>query len=208
MKINFKDIKIEELKNYEKKINYEKEKIIIIYESKTLTNITDIMKLLEPIFADYEIFNEDDFDNNTIINIHNKSITKYEYLVRNKIKKNINNNYIYYKDNNEYLNFNNLQNKIIYDIKNISYVFICKKNINNIEIGKLLNDKLFDEYNSNYLQYFFKKIFNENDFKIMNLNPMKLTINDESYKKLIEHLCSWIIYCHFFEKTLFKNLLD
>ena len=208
LKINFKDIKIEELKNYEKKINYEKEKIIIIYESKTLTNITDIMKLLEPIFADYEIFNEDDFDNNTIINIHNKSITKYEYLVRNKIKKNINNNYIYYKDNNEYLNFNNLQNKIIYDIKNISYVFICKKNINNIEIGKLLNDKLFDEYNSNYLQYFFKKIFNENDFKIMNLNPMKLTINDESYKKLIEHLCSWIIYCHFFEKTLFKNLLD
>ena len=166
------------------------------------------MKLLEPIFADYEIFNEDDFDNKTIINIHKKSITKYEYLIRNKIKKNINNNYIYYKDNNEYLNFNNLQNKSIYDIKNISYVFICKKNINNIEIGKLLNDKLFDEYNSNFLEYFFKKIFNENDFKIMNLNPMKLTINDETYKKLIEHLCSWMIYFNFFEKTLFKNLLD
>ena len=150
----------------------------------------------------------EDFNFPTIDNIYNNSIIHYEYFVKNKIKKIIDNNYIYYKDNNEYLNFNNLQNKIIYDIKNISYVFICKNNINNIEIGNLLNNKLFGEFNSKYLGNFFKKIFNENDFKIMNLNPMKLTINDETYKKLIEHLCSWMIYFNFFEKTLFKNLLD
>jgi hypothetical protein len=88
-------------------------------------------------------------------------------------------------------------------------VFICKKNINNIEIGKLLKNKLIvNEFNSKGLESFFKKIFNETDFKIMNLNPMKLTINDETYQKLIEHLCSWMIYLNFFEKTLFKNLLD
>ena len=66
-------------------------------------------------------------------------------------------------------------------------------------------DKSLD-YELSFIGNFFEtKIFNSDDLKILNFNPKKLIIDEVQYKTLIEHLCSWILYFYFFDKTLFSD---
>ena len=204
-----KDIKFEELNNYKnKKINYEKEIYIIIYEA--LDNMVKITEDICSIFKELEIMEYKDISNIFLFNIYNKCRIKYENLVKKKIKKYIENNFIYYKEKDEYLNFGNLQNKIIYDIKNMSYVFECKKDCNLINLAQFFPNVLNNDENafSKIINQILKILFNEFDFKIMNINPLKLIGNIDDFNKLKEHLLCWIIYYNFFEKILIQKLME
>lgn len=200
-KIFYKSIDINELENYNtSKINYEKEYFIAFYESQN--NMLDTEQKLQSIFKGIKCIEFKFFQLKTLDEIEINIKNKYKNLVKRKIKKYLDINYINYKEN-EYLKFNNLKQKIIYDLKKINYVFICKDN------GKIYFDIDLDKsinYELSFVANFFEtKIFSSDDLKILNFNPQKLIVDEVQYKTLIEHLCSWILYFYFFDKTLFSD---
>ena len=50
-----------------------------------------------------------------------------------------------------------------------------------------------------------KNIFTKEDLSILNLDLKRIEIDQSNYRKLIEHLYSWVIYFDFFERFLFSD---
>ena len=200
-KIIYKTTTIKELENYnDNKINYKKEHFIAFYKSQNNILSTEIK--LQTIFKDIDCIDINYFILREFSKIEINIKKKYKNLVKKRIEKYLDSNYIYY-EKNEYLNFGNLKQKIFYDLKKINYVFICKDN------GKIYFD--IDKDKSIVYALFIvvkfleKKIFNQDYLEILKFEPKKLILDENQYKILIEHLCSWILYFYFFEKTLFSD---
>ena len=198
-KIIYKITTIKELENYNNnKINYEKDHFIAFYESQNNILTTEIK--LQTIFKDIDCIDINFFILREFSKIEINIKKKYKNLVKKRIEKYLDSNYIYY-EKNEYLNFGNLKQKIFYDLKKINYVFICKDN------GKIYFDIDKDKsivYGLYIVVKFSeKKIFNQDYLEILKFEPKKLILDENQYKILIDHLCSWTLYFYFFENNLF-----
>ena len=143
------------------------------------------------------------------MDLENNFNMKIRNYFSKQIKKNIYKNYIYYSNNNEYLNGKNLKNKIIYDLQKLNLNIVLKKNeksfiesknykallniINKIDLKNIIKTHYENEFSSET-----KKVFNLKDEHFE-------TSNSNKFKVLEEFYC-WIIYEMFFN-ILIDNIL-
>ena len=125
----------------------------------------------------------------------------------NMVKK----NQFYYLTDKEYLNRNNLINKIIYDLKKCKFSITLKESVNNQQYNDLfdnyLND-LKDEHKKAIIKPLYEKILGKED--IINLNLAEEyfdKFNKNKLEVLEEYLC-WRIYRYFFLDFLAAKLYE
>ena len=164
--------------------------------------------------------NADSFDLNSAkvnINILNKikeNILRIVYIkIHNYMSKNINN----YSNDKEFLCFNNLFNKIVYDLKKMNFIFYPKKNLN-LESNEIKN-KINNDYkktiftfnyyyhlkNSNLIYKTLSDAFKD-DGKINKLILENVKISDEAIDKLYEHYSCIKLYYYLFSSKMIKAL--
>lgn len=188
--------------------------IFLLYDESNATN--DLSFIIE---NDVNSFDLNYFKVNLgIKNIIKEKFTIFVYTkIYNYVLKNINN----YLNDKEYLCSKNMLNKIIYDLKNMNFIFY-PKDIKTSELEEIQNDlsnsikeiiRSFNNYtelkNSNVIYNTLEDAL-KNEGKISNIILKNVKESDEALDKLYEHYSCLKLYYYLFSSKMinsFKKLL-
>ena len=204
LKIEKKIIKEEDLNNIKDKKIYENNYRILLYEDNRINFRIDNEKYFSAMINNKD-FND---DNNEFKKKFGEKIKKY---FSSKLENNVKKNFIYYSNNNEYMNKKNLINKIIYDLKTLNYTIsynkIEKDEFNSEQFNFILNS-LKSENIMNNIQLLFQEHFDDNDKKILNLNAGHFEYINKYKDDVLEEFLCWEIYRTFFCDYLVRKICE
>ena len=216
--INFKSYIKKNKEDFDKYLNENKnKKISIDYYRILMYDITKNDVILNSLtnkdsMSFSFLITQQDFDNN-LDNLKDNLINFISSFFKFKFINVINNNYIYYDNDKEYLTRKNLKTKIKHDLAKLNYKIIFtnddKNEFQNKELNEAFNS-IIESLKKNQLSAIAINLYNELDKgkqSILNLKEENFSYFDIYRTELFEHFLCWEIYRNFFCEFLPKQLI-